>query len=215
MKQAVDEVVFGNPSFEQITLVQSATEFDFLLPEIFKTVCPINTSTLVQDELKVLVEYQKDFKSLSESKIKRFTYYDYNLSNVVINFLKNYEIDATEMVEEIINMTKPLLLKIKYKYQRPRPYQLAYYYKDSLFPRKSSSADTPSFPSGHTFQMNLIQETIGSIYPNTYADLCKLTNEINEQRLYYGLHYASDLDFAKECAELIVKTKIWTSKFQI
>jgi len=98
MKQAVDEVVFGNPSFEQITLVQSATEFDFLLPEIFKTVCPINTSTLVQDELKVLVEYQKDFKSLTESKIKRFTYYDYNLSNVVINFLKNYEIDATEMV---------------------------------------------------------------------------------------------------------------------
>ena len=215
MKQIVDEVIFGNPSYEQIPLVQSATDFDFLLPEIFKTVCPINTSTLVQDELKVLVEYQKDFKSLTENKIKRFAYYDHNLSNVVVNFLSNYEIDATEMVEEIINMTKPLLLKIKYKFQRPRPFQLASYYKESLFPRKSNSADSPSFPAGHTFQMNLIQETIGSIYPDTYADLRKLTKEVNEQRLFYGLHFPSDIDFGKECADAVVKTKIWTGKFQI
>jgi hypothetical protein len=136
MKQAVDEVVFGNPSFEEITLVQSTTVFDSLLPDIFNTPCPINTSTMVQDELRVLVEYQKEFKNLTESKTKRFAYYDHNLANAVINFLKNYELDATELVNEIINWTKPFLLKVKYKYQRPRPYQLACYYKTSLFPRK-------------------------------------------------------------------------------
>ena len=215
MKQQVDDVVFGNPSFEQINLVQRATEFDFLLPEIFNTPCPINTSTMVQDELRVLVEYQKEFKSLTESKIKRFEYYDRNLVNAVINFLRNYEIDATELVNEIVNVTKPFLLKIKYKYQRPRPYQLAYYYKSSLFPHKSVSADSPSFPAGHTFQITLIQETIGSIYPQVYADLCKLTKETNEQRLYYGLHFPSDIDFAKQCAEAVIKTKVWTAKYKI
>jgi phenolic acid decarboxylase len=108
MKQQVDDVVFGNPSFEQINLVQSATEFDFLLPEIFNTPCPINTSTMVQDELRVLVEYQKEFKSLTESKIKRFEYYDRNLVNAVINFLRNYEIDATELVNEIVKRHQAL-----------------------------------------------------------------------------------------------------------
>lgn len=215
MKAVVDEVAYGNPSFEQITLVQSATEFDFILPELFKTPCPLNTSTMVADELKVLVEYQKDFRTLTESKINRFAHYDRSLSNAVINFLKNYDLDAAEMVEEIINITKPLLLKIKYKYQRPRPSQLAFYYKDSLFAHKSVSADTPSFPAGHTFQIHLIQETIGSLYPQTYADLSKLTKEVNEQRLYYGLHFPSDVDFGKQCADAVVKTKIWTSKFQI
>jgi len=215
MRQSVDEVVFGNPSFEQITLVQSATEFDFLLPDIFNTPCPINTSTMVQDELQVLVQYQKEFQHLTESKTKRFAYYDHNLANTVINFLRNYELDATELVNEIINWTKPFLLKIKYKYQRPRPYQLACYYKTSLFPRRSASADTPAYPSGHTFQMHLIQETIGSMYPQVYADLTKLTKEVNEQRLYYGLHFPSDVDFAKQCADKVLKSKIWTTKYNI
>jgi hypothetical protein len=124
-------------------------------------------------------------------------------------------LDATELVNEIINWTKPFLLKVKYKYQRPRPYQLACYYKTSLFPRKSVSADTPSYPSGHTFQMHLIQETIGSMYPQVYSDLTKLTKEVNEQRLYYGLHFPSDVDFAKQCADKVLKSKTWTTKYNI
>ena len=64
-------------------------------------------------------------------------------------------------IRNIYDDIYPLILKLKYKYQRPRPYQLAQYYKLKLFPLRSNSVGTPSFPSGHTIQSQLILGVLG------------------------------------------------------
>jgi hypothetical protein len=61
----------------------------------------------------------------------------------------------------------------------------------------------------------MITNTIGSIHPTTYQDLQKLSFEVNEQRLYYGLHYPTDIDFGKYVADVLTTSKEWTTKYKI
>jgi len=216
MNNSLEEIKFGNPTRDQLEYLQKACEYDYLLPEMFKHNFPSNISTHTQDELHVLVEYQKEFNSLPDSTKKRYVKYDQELSTSIINYVYNlYRWDITDIVLEIIQSTMPVLLKLKYKFQRPRPYQLALSYKKSLFPMQSLSANNPSFPSGHSFQANLIADTLSSIEPKLYNDMKKIVLDINEQRLFYGVHYPSDIDSAKTFADYILKSKEWTTKFNI
>jgi hypothetical protein len=216
MKQWIDELTYGNPSRDQVDALASSSEFDFLLPQIFKTEMPKNGSESTQDELKKLVEYQKDFTKLPQAVRDRFVSYDRDVISVVIDFInKRHNFDMEVLIKEMVTSTIPLIYKIKFNYQRPRPYQLAEHTKDSLFPLFSVSSDTPSFPSGHSFQMRIITNTIGSIHPTTYQDLQKLSFEVNEQRLYYGLHYPTDIDFGKYVADVLTTSKEWTTKYKI
>lgn len=216
MSQSVEQVVYGNPTREQLELMQRVTPYDYLLPKMFETVCPSNISTFIQDELRTLVEYQKEYNFLSEAVKKRYAAYDYNLPKAIINYISNrYNLDTANLVDEIIRTTLPIILKLKYKYQRPRPYTVAYYYKQSVFPLTTESAISPSFPSGHSFQATLIQETLGNLYPEIYNDLKKLTADICEQRLFYGVHFPSDLDNGIMFAKMITTSKEWTTKHNI
>jgi len=216
MKQWLDELTYGNPSRHQVDALGNPSEFDALLPQIFKTESPKNSSEATQDEIKALIEYQKEFGKLSKAVTDRFISYDRDVIGVVISFIqKRHNFDMEEMINEMVRCTTPLLYKVKYNYQRPRPYQLAQQTKESLFPLFSVSADTPSFPSGHSFQMRMITNTIGSIHPTTYQDLKKLSFEVNEQRLYYGLHYPTDIDFGNYVADILTTSKEWTTKYKI
>jgi hypothetical protein len=217
MNQSLEDVIYGNPTSEHLEILQMQTPYDYLLPKIFETVCPSNISTLTQDELDVLVEYQKQFNYLPKSTIKRYEAYDNDLIKSAANFIYNRHngYDLRELFNEIITSTKPILLKLKYKYQRPRPYVLAAHYKKSVFPVNTITAISPSFPSGHVFQMALLVETLGSMEPIMYNDLQNLMIDISEQRLFYRLHYPSDNDVAMQFAKIICQSKEWTKKYNI
>jgi hypothetical protein len=216
MKHSLEEIIYGNPTRDQLEYLQKKSEYDSLLPEMFQITCPSNVSTLTQDELKALVEYQKEYNYLPEAVKKRYSKYDSELDKSIINYVYNlWRWDITDLVEDIMESTKPLLLKLKYKYQRPRPYQLAYEYKQSVFPIITSSALSPSFPSGHSFQAQIIANTISSINPKVHNDMNKLVLDVNEQRLFYGVHYPSDIDNAKTFAQILTTSKEWTTKYNI
>jgi hypothetical protein len=121
----------------------------------------------------------------------------------------------TTLVDSIIEDTLPLLIKLKYYHQRPRPFQLADYYKLKLFPYKSFSADSPSFPSGHSFQGKILTEVVGNHYPETYSYMKKLFDDISYSRLYLGLHYQSDIDVGIFCAEKVLELKEFKSKYKL
>lgn len=216
MKDWLEKIVYGNPTSDQLELLQKATEYDYLLPEMFEAPCPSNISTLTQDELSAVVDYQKQFNFLNPATKKRYIAYDADLVKSVVNFVYNrFGVDITELFESIIEETKPILLKLKYKFQRPRPYVLAKYYKQSIFPVLTPTAISPSFPSGHVFQVALLMETLGSAEPKMYNDLNNLLLDVCEQRLFYRLHYPSDNDMAIRFAKTITQSKEWTKKYNI
>jgi membrane-associated phospholipid phosphatase len=124
-------------------------------------------------------------------------------------------VDDQELIYEIMEDIAPLITKIKFKYNRPRPSQLAHYVKLNLFPLKSTSAMSPSYPSGHTAQAYVIMSVMGNRNPGIYAFCKEIIDDIAESRVTIGVHYSSDNDFAFEVGEAILKHKKFAEKYGI
>jgi hypothetical protein len=84
-----------------------------------------------------------------------------------------------------------------------------------LFPYSSITANSPSFPSGHSYQARIITEVIGNLYPQTYALMQKIFDDICYSRLYLGLHYQSDIDVGIFCADKVLALKEFKAKYKL
>ena len=70
-----------------------------------------------------------------------------------------------EYLDAISDEASVILIKIKYKYNRPRPFQLAPVLGMDLHSAHAFTANTPSFPSGHAAQSKLVADVLSKIYP--------------------------------------------------
>lgn len=213
----LDLITYGNPTQEQLPLLEKETYCDVLFKDLVTYRFPKNSSEATIEELNAIVDALNNLHG-KDAYIKRYKAYDINLKKSFSEFiLKDVEEkdEIMKVVNDIYDDVKPLLLKLKYFHQRPRPYQLAEYYKLKLFPYNSHSADTPSFPSGHSFQARIITEVIGNVYPQTYALMQKIFMDICYSRLYMGLHYQSDIDVGIFCADKVLALKEFKTKYKL
>jgi hypothetical protein len=213
----IDSIRYGNPSHDQIPYLSSSTYADVLFTELTIFTFPKNSSEATIEELNSVVDNLKTIEGNVEF-LKRYSVYDramikYFKDGLIKNGIEENEVNG--LIDGVIQDTLPLLTKLKYHFQRPRPYQLAEYYKLKLFPYKSYSANTPSFPSGHAFQAKLLTEVIGNNYPDTYAFMRDLFNDICYSRIYLGLHYQSDIDVGIFCAEKVLELKDFKEKYRL
>ena len=211
----LDEITYGNPNRKQLQELNKKTYLDVLFEELSSYTFPRNSSDATKEELNQIVE-ATNLLANEEVYQKMYLTYDAHL----VRFFKEGLIKggeeqdkAEKLLKRIIEETKPLLTKLKYHFQRPRPYQLAEYYKLKLFPFESKSADSPSFPSGHAYQGRIITEVLGNIFPQTYSAMQKIFEEICYSRLYMGLHYQSDIDVAIFCADKVLMNKEFIKDF--
>lgn len=212
----LNQVTYGNPTKEYKLYLEKDSLVDDLFIKFKEDFFPSNDSELVKDELNELVDY---VNSISDEENKafltRYKAYDRSLIQVITSTFKLKGIDVETLCEDIINDIRNLIYKLKYFYQRPRPYQLAQYFKLKLFPYNSFSASTPSYPSGHTLEACVILNVISDKYPNEYQFCKEMIDDIAYSRLYLGLHYPTDNDFAKEVAKEILKHPKFTKKYGI
>jgi hypothetical protein len=213
----LDSVKYGNPTQEQLPYLTKDSYLNYLFDDLVPFTFPKNSSEATKEELNQLVDYI-EILNKNENHLKWYRIYDRSLKSYFIEGLKKEgvnEEEAIELIFSIMEDTKPLLMKLKYYFQRPRPYQLAEYYKLKLFPFESKSADSPSFPSGHAFQGKLITEVLGNRYPQLYANMLKVFDDICYSRVYMGLHYQSDIDVAIFCAEKVLTDLTFMEKFKL
>lgn len=213
----LDEIVYGTPSLQQLKTINKHTYLDDLFAELTAYTFPKNSSVATREELNVIIKRIDELKP-KEEIISRYQMYDQNLSGFFMRWLVSKNADAEDVKELINNLLtdiNPLLYKLKYFHQRPRPRQLAPYYKLKLFPFDSNSADSPSFPSGHAFQSKIICEVLGNRYPQIYDFMRKLADDISFSRLFMGLHYQSDIDTAIYCAERVLDNKEFKLRYQL
>ena len=85
----------------------------------------------------------------------------------------------------------------------------------SIIPLLSVSSNTPSYPAGHTFQAKIYCEILGNRYPQYYQSLQQLADDISVSRMYLGIHYQSDIDFGKYCADLVINHPDFKSKYKL
>tara|TARA_R110001632_G_scaffold64267_2_gene152824 strand:+ start:196 stop:843 length:648 start_codon:yes stop_codon:yes gene_type:complete len=98
-----------------------------------------------------------------------------------------------------------LLMKLKDIYNRPRPYQVAYYSKQNFYPFPTESGHSPSYPSGHASQSLMISKVLSFKYPSKTAELNLIAEEIAFSRLILGCHFPSDNKFGRFITNEICK----------
>ena len=210
-------LAYGNPSREFLPTLREENYLDSLLTELKNYPPPAYDSPDQEQELSQLVTLTDSLYS-DKAMEERYKYYDANFEKYIVTILQNAGIKKDE-IEAIIQEVKadinPLLMKLKYHYQRIRPFQLALYFNSPLYPYLTSFSNSPSYPSGHSYQAKIYCEVLGNKYPMYYQSLQQLADDISASRMYLGVHYKSDIDFGKYCADLVINHPDFKTKFKL
>jgi|694.fasta_scaffold63889_4 hypothetical protein len=211
----LDSITWGNPFQKHLPyLEENASPLEKHIPQLTNFTFPKNSSKGTREELNQLVDYIEELKK-DEQALKRYRAYDISLTRVFAQVImeQNLGEKGADIVDKLLDETLPLLIKLKFYFQRPRPYQLAEHYKLKLFPFESKSADSPSYPSGHALQSKLICHVLGNHFPEKFDYFERLAKDIEYSRLYMGIHYQSDVDYSLYIAEVIIRDKDFKAKY--
>jgi len=212
----LDSIVYGNPSRYYLPYLEATSFLDKHFEALSKFTFPRNSSKATREELNKVVDYVSDVTQTPDI-LKRYQSYDFELERTFAHFAMKFKMDEEliGMIDSLFDDLNPLLIKLKMYFQRARPYQLAFAYKLKLFPFRSMSSDSPSYPSGHALQAKTICYVLGNHFPEHYEFFENLSNDICYSRQYLGLHYPSDVDFSILCFETIIKDKEFKVKYKI
>lgn len=212
----LNSVTYGNPSSEQKKIIEASCLTEQLFLKLKDFPFPANDSELVKDELNEMVDYTLSMATEENDQyLKRYKSYDRNILHVIISTFKQKGIDIESLCLDINNDIQPLILNLKYFYQRPRPSQIAQYYNLGLYPIASHSAQSPSYPSATMATAFVVLTTISHRYPTHYSFCKEMIKDVALSRYCLGLNFNGDMDFAKTIAQEILKYGAFAMKYEI
>lgn len=208
------DLKYGNLSYEQSEVIRTKTNlFSEMANSFISNPYPLPESTA--KELSELSKIQKDnIKDDMQEKIVDFCVdVDENLVGIISAFIEQFGIkDEQKTIQYLSNELLPLILKLKKHYNRPRPYQVAYYLRSKFSPFESVS-NSPSYPSGRAVQVYFISEVLMYKYKEKQKDIKEMADMIASSRLSMGVNFKSDIDFAKDIVKELIKEKAIRKKF--
>ena len=157
---------------------------------------PENTSKKTLEEVKYLAEIEEDVKFVRENdKVKK-------------SFGKLHEELGLEYNEDeagkYLKESSKYIMELKYKFQRPRPYQIAEFYGINLNGVDLDSMKTPSYPSGHATQGYLLGDYYAKKYPEHSKRFVEVGEDIAHSRLIAKAHFPSDKRFGRVIADKLL-----------
>ena len=160
---------------------------------------PENTSKKTLEEVKYLSEIEEDVDYVRENdKVKE-------------SFGKLHEELELEYNEDeagkYLKESSKYIMELKYKFQRPRPHQIADFYGIDLNGVDLDSMKTPSYPSGHATQGYLLGMIYSERYPEYRKEFMKLGEDIAESRIIGKAHFPSDKKAGIELAEKLFQNR--------
>ena len=173
-------------------------------PKLTITPPPANDSNETRTELFKLLAYNDgviDRKMVEE--------YD-DMTKPFMELIEKHNVDVTkDDLQQIIDEGAKFTLKIKYKYNRPRPYQIAEHYGIEDFKRhKLDTAKTPSYPSGHALQGRLIGLILTDKDPKHQNEYMAVSQRISDSRIMARAHYPSDKEYGEKLADELYEQMI-------
>jgi hypothetical protein len=135
----------------------------------------------------------------TKSDIDFFYLTDIDMVKAFEGIIKKNEMKKEEMYK-IITSSRIINIIMIYKniYNRARPSQIApnIINKKNGILLNSTTADTPSYPSGHAFQSYYLGKILSQKFPERREEIMKIARRCGDIRIIAGLHYPSDSDFA-------------------
>ena len=209
----IEKIHFGNPTMEQVKFLLRSNYLDGLTAQIKANGLNRPASNASEQTYAELLKLAETTEKLENDPELKSQYKERYLSEdraliagfkqlLVANKVDNIE-SAHNMIDNIIQDTLPLITKLKFFFQRPRPYQLAFEYGIPMYYHASVVIDSPSYPSGHAFMGRLLSLVIANKYPSLGETMANVTRDFNFSRIFMGVHYKSDIDFGVGIADLV------------
>ena len=166
-------------------------------PKLTITPPPANDSNETRTELFKLLAYNDGV--IDRKMVKEFD----DMREPYMELVNKYNLDVTkDDLQQIIDEGAKFTLKIKYKYNRPRPYQIAEHYGiDDFKIHELDTAKTPSYPSGHALQGRLIGLILTDKDPEHQNEYMAVSQKISDSRIMARAHYPSDKEYGEKLAD--------------
>ena len=208
----VNNLTWGNPNAAQKLLIENEGNYDYIANHLMDMAYPNNDGEYASTELK---NVQKAMKKLSEEKIIRMCLsFDEDLTGMMKDMAsQSGVVRSEEFVDELNKDLGSIIMKLKFYYNRIRPFQLANIYAFGLNPMPSNSDQSPSYPSGHTIQSRVFADILSMKYPDNEQTFEKFANQCMNSREILGLHFGSDSLFSLQVSEKIMEDKNFRNKY--
>ena len=170
-------------------------------PKLSMTPPPPNDSQKTKSEVLYLLGYNDGV--IDNEMVQAY-------DDVVKSFMpvveKNGLQVSSDELQEILNETSKFTLQLKYKFNRPRPYQIAEHYEIEDFKRHNlDTAKSPSYPSGHALQGRLIALYLSDKDPENKNEYMMIGHNISESRIMARAHFPSDRKYGDMLGDELYK----------
>jgi len=160
---------------------------------------PENTSKKTLEEIRYLSKVEEDGEFVKEHD---------KVAKVFGKLHKDLELEYNQdEAKKYLRESAKYIMELKYKHQRPRPYQIAKFYNIDLNGVDLDSMKTPSYPSGHATQGHLLGMIYAERYPQHRKEFMKLGEDVAESRINGKAHYPSDKKAGIHLAEKLFENK--------
>jgi hypothetical protein len=107
----------------------------------------------------------------------------------------------TDLADAIAKDVLKIAMYLKFKFLRPRPYQLAPYYEGYITSADMAADESPSYPSGHSMMGFALSKFYEDRHPEHSQTFNDLGRKVALARVQAGVHYPSDVVYAKQLVE--------------
>ncbi|MEY2703821.1 MAG: superfamily [Bacteroidota bacterium] len=211
-----NSVVNGTPDVETFSLIQKDSFLDILIEDSVSGFSfPENSSEAFKEELNQVVKEVKG-TMLDSDEVKAYKSYNVSVPMHIKSYINSVKGPKTaiDLVEELNFDLLPFIMKLKYRFNRPRPFQLAPYYKVFLTPLVMTKP-LPSYPSMSAIQGIVMCSVLGNRYPPIYRVMNDLSDSICESRVRLGVNFQSDITGAKIISNLILSNTEFKVKYAL
>ena len=163
---------------------------------------PENNSEETRKELEYLQSITKSLTTRDKNLIDLVDNEPLDLYNGV---LKEYNLQMPNSAfDKIWNIARPIVMNLKYQYNRPRPVQIAERLGFKVNVIETKTHQTPAYPSGHTVYTAMGAYILSDMYPELSSDFFGKIGEAGLARCLQGVHYPSDNE-----ASMVISGAIW------
>tara|TARA_Y100000768_G_scaffold225855_1_gene170486 strand:- start:19 stop:660 length:642 start_codon:yes stop_codon:yes gene_type:complete len=170
-------------------------------PKLSMTPPPANDSNKTRAEVFYLLSYNDGV--IDNEMVQAY-------DDIVKAFMPVVEKNGLQVskdeLQEILNQTSKFTLQLKYKFNRPRPYQIAEHYGIEDFKRHNlDTAKSPSYPSGHALQGRLIALYLSGKDPENKNEYMMIGHNISESRIMARAHFPTDRKYGDMLGDELYK----------
>jgi len=140
----------------------------------------------------------------SESEKNDFNFFDNKVIGHYFDYCRQNNLSySKDLVSSLYTQVTTLCLNFKYKFNRPRPVQIARSVGLPLKAVYSRTADSPAYPSGHACQSRFLSLFFATLHPQHRSKFIDLGDRCAKSRITGGIHYPSDSAAGKKLAEVL------------